>query len=68
MYAYQSDLLFQTEEEASFGTDRMLGKAAGDEMRAKVAVAYEEHSGLCWKKGQLRKWRWSWPSARDIID
>ncbi|KAE9378598.1 hypothetical protein N431DRAFT_433727 [Stipitochalara longipes BDJ] len=43
MHGYQMDLLFQTLEEASTGLDRMVGKYAGDELRANVAAAYEEH-------------------------
>jgi hypothetical protein len=43
MHGYQMDLGFQTIEEGSIGMDRMVGKATGDEVRAKLAAAYEEH-------------------------
>ncbi|PMD37104.1 hypothetical protein L207DRAFT_636950 [Hyaloscypha variabilis F] len=46
MHAYQMDLFFQTLEEASIGMDRMRGKGEGDELRTRVAAAYEEHR-LC---------------------
>jgi hypothetical protein len=43
MNGYQMDLGFQTIEEASIGMDRMVGEGAGDDVRAKLAAAYEEH-------------------------
>lgn len=43
MTGYMSDLWLETAEEASFGMDRMLGRDASDDMRAKIAAAYEEH-------------------------
>jgi hypothetical protein len=43
MHGYQMDLVFQTIEEASVGMDRMVGKGAGDDVRARLAAAYEEH-------------------------
>ena len=43
MHGYEMDLLCQTLEEASNGIDRMVGKSAGDELRSKLAAAYEEH-------------------------
>ncbi len=43
MTGYQSDLGFQTAEEASVGMDRIQGNRAGDDVRAKIAAAYKEH-------------------------
>jgi hypothetical protein len=43
MTGYLTDFLFQTLEEASIGRDRMIGPGAGDDMRAKLKAAYEEH-------------------------
>lgn len=43
MHGYQMDLGFQTIEEASIGMDRMMGKGAGDNVRERLAAAYEEH-------------------------
>jgi len=43
MTGYLTDLMFQTLEEASLGLDRINGAGAGDNMRAKLAAAYEEH-------------------------
>jgi hypothetical protein len=43
MEGYNVDLAFQTVEEACVGMDRIMGKGAGDGVRAKLAAAYEEH-------------------------
>jgi hypothetical protein len=43
MTGYLTDFLFQTLEEASYGADRMLGASVGDNLRAKLMTAYEEH-------------------------
>jgi hypothetical protein len=42
MLGYNQDLFFQTAEEASYGLDRMYGKAVGNGWREMIGNAFEE--------------------------
>ena len=41
LYGYQMDLA--SDNRGSIGMDRMIGEGAGDNVRARLAAAYEEH-------------------------